>query len=212
MKVQFLIDNKKSWIISFIKNFIIRNKQKYNLSLIHNHNSIKKSDITFILSSLKKISPSNLKKSKNNIVIHPSKLPKGKGFSPLEWQVLEGKNKIWITAIEANNNFDSGEIYYQNSFLLKGTELKNDLKKIQFKETLKIIKKIIHKYPKLKSFKQSGTSTYFKKRGKWSNELDINKTIKKQINILRISDNHNYPPFFIYKNKKYILKIFNDKK
>ena len=47
MKVQFLIDNKKSWIISFIKNFIIRNKQKYNLSLIHNHNSIKKSDITY---------------------------------------------------------------------------------------------------------------------------------------------------------------------
>ena len=53
MKVQFLIDNKKSWIISFIKNFIIRNKQKYKLSLIHNHNSIKKSDITFIGSHVK---------------------------------------------------------------------------------------------------------------------------------------------------------------
>ncbi len=212
MKVQFLIDNKKSWIVDNIKKFISRNKQKYNLSLIHNHNNIKKSDITFILSSLNKISPSHLKKSKNNIVIHPSKLPKGKGFSPLEWQILEGKNKIWITAFEANNNFDSGEIYIQNSFFLKGTELKEDLKKIQFKETLKIIKKLINKYPKFKSYKQSGASTYYKKRGRWNNKLDINKTIKKQINILRISDNDNYPSFFIYKNKKYILKIFDDKK
>ena len=97
-------------------------------------------------------------------------------------------------------------------FFLKGTELKEDLKKIQFKETLKIIKKLINKYPKFKSYKQSGASTYYKKRGKWINELDINKTIKKQINILRISDNDNYPSFFIYKNKKYILKIFDDKK
>lgn len=208
MKVQFLIDNKKSWIIKYIKAFINNNNLGHKFILIHSQNLLKKSDITFILSSLKKVSISNLSKSLHNIVIHPSKLPKGKGISPLEWQILEGKSLIWFTAFEANNNFDSGDIYYQNFAKLKGIELKDDLKKIQFRETVKIIKKIIKSFPNLKGKKQSGLSSYYKKRNKLSNRLDINKTIKNQFNVLRIADNDNYPAYFTYKNKKFILKIF----
>ena len=32
---------------------------------------------------------------------------------------------------------------------------------------------------------------------------------KEQFNLLRIVDNNSYPAFFFYKNKKYIIKIFN---
>ena len=39
-------------------------------------------------------------------------------------------------------------------------------------------------------------------------ELDINKSIKSQFNMLRVVDNERYPAFFSHKKKKYIIKIY----
>ena len=42
MKVQFLIDNKKSWIIKYIKAFINNNNLGHKFILIHSQNLLKK--------------------------------------------------------------------------------------------------------------------------------------------------------------------------
>ena len=41
-------------------------------------------------------------------------------------------------------------------------------------------------------------------------ELDINKTIKDNFNLLRVGNNDAWPSFFYHKGTKYILKIFKD--
>ena len=38
-------------------------------------------------------------------------------------------------------------------------------------------------------------------------ELNINKTIKSQIDKLRTRDNKNFPAYFFYKKRKYIIKL-----
>jgi len=50
--------------------------------------------IVFILGYHKIIKKEYLKNNKYNIVVHESDLPKGKGWVPLFWQILEGKNEI----------------------------------------------------------------------------------------------------------------------
>ena len=52
-----------------------------------------------------------LKKFRNNLVVHASDLPNGKGWSPLTWQILDGKKKIHVSLIEADEKVDSGKIY-----------------------------------------------------------------------------------------------------
>ena len=44
----------------------------------------------------------------------------------------------------------------------------------------------------------------------YGHELDINKTIIEQLNLMRIADENRYPCFFYYKNHRYklILKKF----
>ena len=49
-------------------------------------------DIAFFLGCTRIASPKVLSKNSFNIVVHASDLPKGRGFSPLKWQILEGKN------------------------------------------------------------------------------------------------------------------------
>ena len=102
---------------------------------------------------------------------------------------------------------DSGSIIEKKSIKFKGYELNGEIRHIQENEKIKIIKKFLNKYPKFKRKKQSGKSTFFRKRKPEDSELNINKSLKKNFNLLRIVDNEKYPAFFYYKKKKYIIKI-----
>ena len=73
----------------------------HQVSLVHNISDIKNGDICFILSFSKILNEVILKKNSNNIVDHASDLPTGKGFSPMQWSVLEGNNHIVLTLFEA---------------------------------------------------------------------------------------------------------------
>ena len=149
-----------------------------------------------------------LNKNKLNLVVHESKLPKDKGGAPIHYQVLKNKKKIYISLIKASMKIDSGDIFLIDSFNLKGIELMNELRSKQAQGRIKIIKKFLKKYPNIKSFKQKGKSNFNRMRNSNDSEININKSIKSQFNLLRICDNERYPAFFKYKNHKFILKIF----
>ena len=57
---------------------------------------------------------------------------------------------------------------------------------------------------------QVGKETFYPRRNKKENELDVNKTITEQFNLLRVVDNERYPAYFYKYGKKYILKIYKD--
>ena len=59
----------------------------------------------------------------NTLVVHESELPKGHGWAPMTWQILEGKKQIPVTLLEAQNAVDSGQVYLREYIELKGTEL-----------------------------------------------------------------------------------------
>ena len=131
-------------------------------------------------------------------------MPKGRGFSPIAWEILNNSDKLTFTLFEANEKVDDGEIYYKKEIELLGTELNDDLRSIQAEITFELILKYINEYPKINGSKQVGEATYYRKRNKNDSELDINKSIMEQFNILRIADNLNYPAHFFFKNQKYI--------
>lgn len=51
----------------------------------------------------------------NVIVLHDSLLPKYRGFNPLVTALIEGDREIGVTAIEASDKIDQGDIYNQVS-------------------------------------------------------------------------------------------------
>ena len=55
---------------------------------------------------------------------------------------------------------------------------------------------------------QFGYETFYPKRNPSDSELDINKTIKDQFNLMRIVDNEEYPAFFYMGDKKFVIKIY----
>ena len=211
IKVAYLIDKRNNWLEQYIRKFQLLQKNKKQISKIFkDYKKVKNYDIVFILNYTIIIKNHYLKKNKLNLVIHASNLPKGKGFAPVQWQILDNKNKINVCLFEATSKFDSGNIYEEGRILLNGTELYDEIRKVQAVAIFKIIRRFLRKYPNVSSKKQKGKSTFFRRRTKKDSELNINMKLKKLINQLRIGNNNAWPSFFIYKKRKYIIKIFKE--
>ena len=211
-KVTFLLDKSNLWFEKQLKKYNFRLNNKYIFKISKNPNNIKNQNIVFPLSYTRILPESFLQKNELVLIAHPSKLPKDKGFAPLQYQILRNKNKVYMSLIKAAKEVDAGPIYFQNSFVLNGTELFDEIRNIQGIQFLNIIKKFLIKYPNVKSKKQTGKGNFNKRRYPKDSQLDINKTIKQQFNHLRINDNELYPSFFYYKGQKYIIKVFKEKK
>ena len=208
-KICFLLDKNNNWLLHHCKKFVNINK-RHNIKIFYNFRKIFNYDYIFVLGFTKILPDYFLQKNNLIMVIHESNLPKGKGFSPVQWQILKNQNKIPICLIEANETVDSGPILAKSSFNLEGNELNEEIRLKQAVATIKIIKKFLKKFPNFSQKKQVGLPTFYKRRYPKDSLLDPNKSLKNNFNLLRIADNLNYPAYFIYKGKKYILKIYKD--
>lgn len=211
MIVQILIDNPNSWIVPYAEELRTKLNLIENLEaiVIKRHEDVKEGDILCLLSCEKIFKHLHL--NKYNIVVHESDLPKGKGWSPVTWQVLDGANKIPITLFEAAETVDSGVIYDQKFINLNGTELLSEIKHYQGLTTQQLIMDFINKYPDITGKPQKGVASFYQKRKPSDSEIDINKSIADQFNLLRVCDNERYPAFFYIDKKKYYLKIYGGK-
>jgi methionyl-tRNA formyltransferase len=209
--VLFLLDRSNSWIEKYLKNYLLKFPKKNQYKISKNPKSIK-NKIVFALSYTKILKNDFLQRNKEVLIVHPSNLPKDRGFAPVQQQVLRKKNLIHVALIRAVENVDEGPVAVRGTFLLKGHELSEEIREKQAAAIFKVVKKFLQKYPNVQFKNQKGVSTYNKKRHKADSELNINKSIKSQFNLLRIVDNKLYPAFFKYKKNIYCLKITKDKK
>ena len=212
MLITLICDNPKSWIIPYLKE--LKNQldnPERKTRIVYRHEDIEKGDLAFFLGCETIVEKSYLDLNDKNLVIHESDLPLGKGWSPLTWQILEGKNVIPVTLFEAKSQVDSGNIYLQDKIVLSGHELLSEIKKLQGEITIKLVREFVNSYPNITGYQQLGKSTFYPRRKPSDSELDVNKTILEQFNLLRVVDNVRYPAYFKINSVKYLIKIEKEK-
>lgn len=204
------ISDKDSWINAFIEKIQKElRKNGHTVSIVHRVADITPGDFNFILGFSNIIPKNILRLNKHNLVVHESALPAGRGWSPLTWQILEGKKEISVTLFEAGDSVDSGKIYLQALMQFVGNELVDDLRFEQGKTTIALCNRFIQEYPNIIKLAkaQLGAPSFFRKRDSKDSELDPYKTIADQFNLLRVVDNLRYPAFFNYMGTRYELHI-----
>ena len=130
------------------------------------------------------------------IQFHVSDLPKGRGGSPIQNQILNNVKETKITAFKINEQLDSGPICMKKNFSLEGNA-KTILKNMEI-TSINMIKKLIKKKT-IKFTKQYGEPTFFKRRKAKQSEIITSKvkTINNMYNFLRMLDAPGYPNAFI---------------
>jgi methionyl-tRNA formyltransferase len=205
-----ILTDKNSWITPYLYDLAEEWEVAGHTCVIaFNVDDLKQSDFCFCLSFSKILHREIRSKYKNTLVVHESDLPKGRGWAPMSWQILDGESLIPVTLLEAEDDFDSGSIYLQEWIELKGTELNPEWRAKQAISTIKLCKQWVDQYPEVnkKARKQEGEATYYVKRKPKDSKLNPNKSLLDQFNLLRIVDNDRYPAHFRIRNKLYCLRI-----
>ena len=202
--MNFIIITKKIWNKKTFKNLskkiiILKKIEKKKINLL-------KPKIIFFI-HWSKLIPKEVYKKYICIQFHVSNLPKGRGGSPIQNQILNNIYRTKISAFRVSKNLDEGELCGQENFILKGRAI-NILENMELK-SLNMIKKLIKK-KNIKFKKQIGKPTYFKRRKLKDSEINISKinNIKKMYDFIRMLDAPGYPNAFI-KLKGFIF-TFND--
>ena len=164
-------------------------------------------DVVFILSYHRLIAQEYLSRHRHNIVVHASDLPQGKGWAPVAWQILEGRNDIVFTLFEADAKADNGPWYLKKTVKFSGNELYDEIRDIQAQACVDMCLEFKQRCSELTPHDQTGEESFYRKRTAADSELDVNKSLSELFNQLRIADNENWPAFFIKDGRKYILRI-----
>ena len=203
-----LVCEKDSWLFPYAVSLQKKLFEKdVDAKLVHDYSRIQTGEAAFFLGCTKFCPKELLCRSQYNLVVHESELPKGRGYAPISWTVLGGKNEIIFSLIEADENIDSGKIYYQLKIQMQGNELCAEIRELQGNKTIELCLDFILNGRIQDAKEQKGEATYFRRRTSVDSELDVNKTLADQFDLLRIVDNERYPAFFKYKNRLYRLKI-----
>ncbi|MBL69339.1 MAG: UDP-2,4-diacetamido-2,4,6-trideoxy-beta-L-altropyranose hydrolase [Verrucomicrobiales bacterium] len=205
-----IVSDGDSWINSYMPSFIEQMQDGgHDLRWQHDISKVTSGDLCFLLGCSQIMKEEIMRRNKNNLVVHESNLPEGKGWSPLTWQVLEGKNTIPITLLEAGKYIDSGIIYLRDNIYFNGSELIDEMRARQAKYTFKICSQFVRKYPDIiaEGMPQKGEETFYRKRTKKESRLDVQKSIAEQFDLLRVVDNERYPAYFELNGVTYTIKI-----
>jgi methionyl-tRNA formyltransferase len=208
LKITILVDNPDSWIVPYVEILIGRlERMGQTAHLVNRCQDIVAGDIAFFLGCDRIVPTEALNLNDHNIVVHESALPQGRGWSPLTWQILEGKNSIPITLFEAEEELDSGMIYLQDQIQLEGHELIDEIRALQAEKTIELCLRFVDAYPDLSGSEQKGQSSYYSRRTHADSEVNVDRTIEQLFDQFRVADNEKYPVFFCHRGFRYVLRI-----
>ena len=207
--VTILVDDPSSWMVPWASMLKDKLSPYHNVQMCLSKEKVGSGDFAFLLGCTKIIPKEILIRNKLNLVIHESALPSGRGWSPVAWQVFEGRNEIPVVLFDAREELDSGPIYLRDVIKLSGTELLSEIKHKQGLKTVEMVLRFLTLWPELKPVEQKGGPTFYKRRDHKDDMLDVNKTIAENFDHLRIVDNEKYPAWLELRGRKFKLKIYS---
>src|SRR3990167_4561928 len=135
------------------------------------------------------------------LILHPSPLPKYRGGSPLQHQIIAGEKESAVTILKVGKELDAGEVYAQTTFPLDGSldEVFRRMTDLGTRLTIGVLQD--YSLGKLKGVKQDESkATSYKRRTPDQSEITVkdfkHKTAEELYNFIRALS-FPYPNAFI---------------
>lgn len=132
--------------------------------------------------------PEEIVKNKVCICSHPSPLPKYRGGSPIQHQIIKGEKETMVSLFQMTQRLDDGPVYKQKPLSLEG-HLKDIIQRIgetSLQATVDMLDELVE--GKIKpTLQDESKATIYKRRKKSESELTI-----EQLNKLSAHDMFNF--------------------
>ena len=140
------------------------------------------------------------------IMLHPSKLPKYRGGSPIQNQIIDGEIESAVTLFLMNTNLDAGPILFQKMMTLDGhiIDIFSRITKLGYEGTMKLLAN-----PIVGVKQKDADATYCKRREKSQSEVTLDELATKPAdylyNKIRMLEDPYPNAFFVANDGKKIL-------
>lgn len=207
-RVVNVVTEADSWGLPWAQQLVDRlNAEGDQAELITSYDDVKPGTVTFYLNCTRRTPPEILDRNSSNLVVHASDLPKGRGFSPLTWMVLEECDRIPVCLLHAVDEVDAGPIIYKDFIDFEGHELIGSMRALLGAKTVELCLRFMNEDAPCAGVAQEGEATWYPRRHPADSEVDPKDTIENLFNQFRVADNEAYPVVFRLKGKTYRLKI-----
>jgi len=142
------------------------------------------------------------------LMLHPSPLPKYRGGSPIQNQIINGETKSAVTIIEMTDKLDAGDILAQESISLDGN-IKEILKRLTRVGT-RLTKRIISGNTTRRK-QNENEATFYNRRKEEDNEITVNEILSQDSQYLHnkirmLGDPYPYAYIKTVDGKKLLIK------
>jgi methionyl-tRNA formyltransferase len=164
-------------------------------------------DFLFLVSCHQILDVSVRDKYRHTLVLHASDLPRGRGWSPHVWQVLEGADRLVVSLLKAEDAVDAGDIWAQETVALAGTELHDEIHARLFDAEIRLMDWALQNCDRATPRKQAGTPSHYRKRTPADSAIDPQRPLAESFDLLRVVDPQRYPAHFELRGQKYTIRI-----
>lgn len=163
----------------------------------------------FLVASYGKIIPKEIFEipSRKTLNIHPSMLPKYRGASPIQSQILNNEKEVGVTIMQIEETMDTGPIIIQKKVEVSLTDGRKNIEQLLAREGARLFAHILPEWTGgfIDLIMQNEEmATYCNKITKEDGLIDLEDDPYK--NLLKIKAFEEWPnTYFFYKNKRLIV-------
>ncbi|MCS6945107.1 MAG: formyltransferase family protein [Sutterellaceae bacterium] len=207
MKVTVACSDPRHPVNAHLEEWRRARADKHDIWIVRDITQMAGGDVLFLVSFGKRVGPEVRQRYRAAIVLHASDLPKGRGWSPHVWQILEGANELVVSAIEAVDEIDAGNIWAQTRLRLEGHELHDEINAALFSAELQLMDEVLERFGQIVPRPQKGEATFYRRRTPEDSRLDPALSLAAQFDLLRVCDPVRFPAFFEFRGHRYKIAI-----
>ena len=197
MKISIICSDKKHPINKKLHDWKSQKMSLHQIEIVNKINELSGGDFLFLISCHDIIGLNTRSRYENCLIVHASDLPKGRGWSPLNWQIIEGATDITVTLLEAEDKVDTGKVWHQVKIKIEQHELMDEINEKLFDAEIKLLDIAIENHKEIIPAGQPDREiTYYPKRTSEDSRIDPNRSIAEQFDLIRVCDPARYPAFF----------------
>lgn len=209
MKISILCSDLTHPVVPYLRRWMSNHARTHEVALVQTKAELSGGDLLFLISCSEIVSSNDRAAYRHCLVLHASDLPRGRGWSPHIWEILASGTHIVLSLIEAEDKVDTGRIWSQLRVDIPHHALWDEINHRLFEAELQLMDVAVREHGVLQPRPQSADTqpTYCRRRTPADSEIDPQKSIAEQFNLVRVCDPQRFPAFFELHGHRYKLVL-----
>ena len=184
-----------------------RLEHDHSVSIIRSLKQITDGGLLFLVSCNLLVDCKATERFKHALVLHSSDFLTGRGWSTHIWELLDGADCITVSLLDAVAAIDCGDIYKNIAVDIPRSALWNEINELIFHTEIQLIEDAIKNFINLEKYPQSPNIgvAYYPKRNPKDSEIELNKPVSEQFDLIKVCDPNRLPAHFHYRGDAYEL-------